>query len=86
MRLLTAYNCELCGERFATTRRKERDCVIDHDHHCCPRPFSCGRCIRGIVCHRCNSVVAAVEEVLERSTLDKVIAYLDTRHQGSTTG
>ncbi len=27
---------------------------IDHDHRCCPGPWSCGRCLRDILCHRHN--------------------------------
>ena len=27
---------------------------IDHDHACCPTITSCGKCIRGLVCHPCN--------------------------------
>lgn len=41
--------CAGCREPFPDTQLE-----IDHDHSCCPGRWSCGRCIRGLLCRRCN--------------------------------
>lgn len=41
--------CAACG-----TPSKFERLRVDHDHACCPGNYSCGRCIRGLLCHGCN--------------------------------
>lgn len=33
---------------------KKVSLAIDHDHHCCPGAWSCGKCVRGLLCSYCN--------------------------------
>ena len=44
---------------------------IDHDHACCDRPGSCGRCVRGVLCNGCNRLLGTVGESVPR--LSKLI-------------
>ena len=48
--------CAMCGELPASQWH------VDHDHGCCPKGGeSCGKCVRGIVCARCNLAVGIYE-------------------------
>jgi len=48
---------------------------IDHDHNCCPGKKCCGKCIRGLLCRRCNDTLGKVADSIE--LLKKMIAYLE---------
>jgi uncharacterized C2H2 Zn-finger protein len=52
--------CALCQRGKGITKRL----AVDHDHKCCPGPVSCGKCVRGLVCGRCNSVLAHARDEL----------------------
>jgi Recombination endonuclease VII len=46
---------------------------VDHDHNCCPfdykskRARSCGKCIRGLLCFRCNTALGYIEMYAEKA-------------------
>jgi hypothetical protein len=55
------HACAICREPF----RDQRVC-LDHDHACCPVPAkgharSCGKCLRGLLCVRCNTWLGLME-------------------------
>jgi hypothetical protein len=31
-----------------------RPFCVDHDHTCCPGEYTCGKCVRGLLCDDCN--------------------------------
>ena len=47
---------------------------IDHDHDCCPKGKSCSKCIRGLLCHDCNTGMGLLGDSVER--LEGAVAYL----------
>lgn len=47
---------------------------VDHDHACCPGKRSCGKCLRGLLCSRCNAGLGSFRD--RRDLLMAAIKYL----------
>ena len=51
--------------RCAICLASEKLLVIDHDHSCCGSTTgysrTCGNCIRGLVCYRCNNMLGYLD-------------------------
>lgn len=55
--------CSICRSVFDATNVP----AVDHDHKCCPdRARSCGKCVRGLLCARCNLALGGMDDDPER--------------------
>jgi alpha-galactosidase/6-phospho-beta-glucosidase family protein len=72
-RMIEKYNgkCHACKHNAAT--------CIDHDHSCCSGSYSCGQCIRGVLCNWCNSALGHANDSVENLT--NLIKYLNDSRQ-----
>jgi hypothetical protein len=68
--------CAVCG---ATPAQNGRVLAVDHDHACCPGVYSCGKCVRGLLCHHCNTGLGHFVDSPER--LEAAAAYLRARQR-----
>lgn len=73
--------CAICRVPSPTDVRTSRF-HVDHDHACCPGSKSCGKCVRGLLCHACNTALGNFQDDPKR--LLAAVAYLDAR-KGATT-
>lgn len=83
--------CEICGKKGLPHKQLH----VDHDHKCCPVPRypngatkyhkTCGKCVRGILCDRCNGNVGLYEKGKLRNDYpdrDKIIMYVTKHNKG----
>jgi hypothetical protein len=63
--------CKICGE----TEKHNKRLSVDHDHSCCYGIKSCGKCIRGLLCSRCNRGLGIVNDDIK--LLQNMIEYLN---------
>ena len=67
--LLNKHNgkCWIC--------KKSNALHIDHDHSCCSGAWSCGKCIRGVLCSNCNTAIGLLKDSQE--LLEEAKKYLN---------
>lgn len=68
---LSLYNlysgkCHSCKDRDATN--------IDHDHKCCPGLYSCGKCVRGVLCSQCNTALGLLQD--DKQKIKNLMKYI----------
>lgn len=64
--------CGIC-QSPPTTKRLS----VDHDHACCPGDITCGKCIRGLLCDKCNWWLGLIEDDL---TIIELAEFYMRRH------
>lgn len=81
--------CEICGKMGM----KHKKLHVDHDHKCCPVPKingvaayhkTCGKCVRGVLCDKCNGCVGLYERNMMREDYplrDRIISYIAKYNQ-----
>jgi hypothetical protein len=67
-------HCAICPSTAPDKSGRWTYFPVDHDHKCCPGRGSCGKCIRGLVCDRCNLVLGKVGDDI--GLLLSMVAYL----------
>jgi hypothetical protein len=67
--LMSLYDgkCHSCKDRDAE--------VIDHDHSCCDKNRSCGKCVRGILCNKCNMALGLLND--DQSAILNLAKYIN---------
>lgn len=70
------HACALCLKK-STARL-----CYDHDHRCCGhKSKTCGKCVRGLICHKCNRALGYFDDSIER--LKQAIEYLEAWNNGN---
>lgn len=47
-----SWQCAIC-----LTAIDGRDAFVDHDHGCCSSNRACDKCVRGLLCNKCNTML-----------------------------
>lgn len=68
--------CAICG-CLPENNERNRRLHIDHDHDCCPGPYGCAECVRGLLCYRCNVGLGAFDD--DAARLSRAATYLERK-------
>ena len=69
--------CAICNATEPGGNRMTSLLFIDHDRSCCPGNRSCGACVRGLLCQKCNLGLGHFQD--STALLDRAITYLSPR-------
>lgn len=70
--------CFICDHvpNGTDTYRSGKNLAIDHDHTCCSGSRSCGKCIRALLCDKCNRGIGHFDD--NAKLLQKAVDYVVT--------
>lgn len=63
---MLSRGCDVCGDEATS---------VDHNHECCPGVKTCGNCIRGVLCTKCNLLEGKLSS--NKELVIKILKYLD---------
>lgn len=67
--------CAICATPKELYPKNPRDGLwVDHDHSCCDTEFTCGKCVRGLLCSKCNSMIGLHKDSVD--ILHRAVDYL----------
>lgn len=71
--------CKICKKpethRSAKTKKVQR-LAVDHNRKCCPGSKTCGKCVRGLLCFVCNTLLGKLDD--DPEVLEEAARYLRT--------
>lgn len=70
MMLAQDFCCPICTHPVGAG-----DWAVDHDHSCCPGDRSCGKCVRGLLDRKCNTLLGQARD--DVATLSRAMDYLE---------
>lgn len=74
--------CLICTKLLNTNPDKGKLPSVDHDHSCCKGSESCGNCIRGILCNKCNTGLGLFDDKV--INLERSITYLTSYNRSAS--
>lgn len=65
------WSCAVCKTKLY---ENINELCIDHNHLCCDKAESCGKCIRGILCRKCNMAEGLLKSDI--SIIENLLVYV----------